>query len=327
MNSVNGMNSIIIVIIVIAVFMVIVSALIVFIALMRVKRTFGILEDMADRAGAGEDILEIYDESRLSALETKYAHFLSASAVSARNVKAEKDKIKTLISDISHQTKTPIANLILYSDLLAEEELPSSARENVTAIQKQAEKLRFLIDALVKLSRLENGILRLHPKKEAVEPMLREVYEAYKGRAADKGLELIWEAGGTEARMAEARMAEARMTEAQGAVFDAKWTSEAVANLVENAIKYTRQGSVRISVSAYEMFLRIDIKDSGIGIPEEEQAKIFARFYRAQAVQGEEGVGVGLYLAREILAGEGGYIKVTSRLGEGSVFSVFLPRE
>lgn len=293
----------------------------------RIRKTFDTLEDMADRAGTGEDILEVYDEGRLSVLETKYAHLLSASAISARNVEAEKDKIKTLISDISHQTKTPIANLLLYSELLAEEELPASARENVTAIQKQTEKLRFLIDALVKLSRLENGILQLHPKQEPVQPMLQEICAAYGKKAMAKGLLLILEEkAGTDGTIESHEGTEAAVT-AQTAVFDPKWTAEAIGNLVDNAVKYTDRGSVTISVSVYEMFLRIDIKDSGIGIAEEEQAKIFTRFYRSQTVQNEEGVGVGLYLVREILSAEGGYIKVESKQGYGSVFSVFLPRD
>ena len=308
-----GMN----VIIAIAVLGIAVAGIVLLYSFRRIRKTFDTLENMADKAGAGEDILEIYDESRLSALETKYAHLLSASAISARNVEEEKDKIKMLISDISHQTKTPIANLLLYSELLTEEELPATARENAEAIQKQTEKLRFLIDALVKLSRLENGILQLHPTQEAVWPMLQEIYLAYREKAVEKGLELILES------VKVAEMREARET----AVFDAKWTLEAIGNLVDNAIKYTEQGSVTISVSVYELFLRIDVKDSGIGISEEEQAKIFTRFYRSQAVRQEEGVGVGLYLAREILSQEGGYIKVASKPGEGAVFSVFLPRE
>lgn len=288
------------------------AGLVLWIGSRRIRKTFDTLEDMADRAGAGEDILEVYDESRLSALETKYAHLLSASAISARNVEAEKDKIKTLISDISHQTKTPISNLLLYSELLAEEELPSSARENADAIQKQTEKLRFLIDALVKLSRLENGILQLHPKQEPVQPMLQEICAAYRKKAMAKGLLLILEE---------------KEETAATAFFDPKWTAEAIGNLVDNAIKYTDRGSVAISAAVYEMFLRIDVKDSGIGISEEEQTKIFTRFYRSQTVQDEEGVGVGLYLVREILSAEGGYIKVKSKPGEGSMFSVFLPRE
>ena len=95
-------------------------------------------------------------------------------------------------------------------------------------------------------------------------------------------------------------------------VFDFKWTAEALANIVDNAIKYTEHGTIRISAVSYEMFARIDISDTGTGISESEQAKIFARFYRSNSVQKQEGVGIGLYLARQIISGEGGYIKAVS---------------
>ena len=110
------------------------------------------------------------------------------------------------------------------------------------------------------------------------------------------------------------------------AVFDFKWTEEALANIVDNAIKYTEHGTITISAVSYEMFARIDISDTGSGIPETEQAKIFARFYRSNSVQKQEGVGIGLYLARQIISGEGGYIKVASVPGKGSTFSIFLPK-
>ena len=112
------------------------------------------------------------------------------------------------------------------------------------------------------------------------------------------------------------------------AVFDSKWTAEAVGNLLDNAIKYTpRGGAVSVSISEYDMFCRIDVSDNGCGIPEEEQAKVFQRFYRSPSVADAEGVGIGLYLAGQIITGQGGYIKLTSKPGEGSTFSVFLPRE
>ena len=110
------------------------------------------------------------------------------------------------------------------------------------------------------------------------------------------------------------------------ATFDMKWTAEVLANIVDNAIKYTEHCTIRISAVSYEMFARIDISDTGSGIPETEQTKIFARFYRSKAVQEQEGVGIGLYLARQIITGEGGYIKVASVSGKGSTFSVFLPK-
>lgn len=274
----------------------------------KTRKTLDTLETMLTEAQNGVFKDSMFDESRLSALETRFYHYLTAGETSAVNVRKEKDRIKTLIGDISHQTKTPIANLLLYSELLQEEALSEGARESVRAIQEQAEKLRFLIASLVKLSRLENGILVLTPREQSVQPMLERVAEQYARKAEEKGLYL-------------------RLQNSDGqAVFDAKWTGEAVGNLVDNAIKYTCEGGIALSVTSYELFLRLDVTDTGRGIPEAEQAKIFARFYRSEGVREQEGVGIGLYLAREIVAKQGGYLKLHSEEGKGSTFSVFLPR-
>ena len=271
------------------------------------RKTMNALDKMITDAMDGSFCESTFDESLFSAIETRFAHYLSASAVSARNVSEEKDRIKTLIADISHQTKTPIANLLLYTELLQEESLSQEAQQYTATLHTQAEKLRFLIDALVKLSRLENGIIKLNPKKAPLAPMLNQVMQQYEPKAAAKKLTLHLE-----------------QTNAL-ACFDVKWTSEALCNLVDNALKYTCDGGVTLSVTSYEMFVRIDVKDTGIGIPEQEQSKIFSRFYRSDKNAEEEGVGIGLYLAREILRSEDGYIKVCSEPGKGSVFSMFLP--
>ena len=266
------------------------------------------IENMLDAATNHAFSETTFDESELSALETRFAHYLSASETSYRNISEEKEKIKSLIADISHQTKTPISNLLLYSELLLEEELPESARSNAESIRHQSEKLRFLIDSLVKLSRMENGIISLSVQRTALQPVLTHIVSQYRAEADAKGLTL--------------RVKDTDVT----ALFDSKWTTEALANIVDNAVKYTETGGVTISASCYEMFARIDITDTGIGIPEEEQAKIFARFYRSENVREEDGVGIGLYLARRIVSDEGGYIKVSSAPGKGSTFSVFLPK-
>ena len=291
---------------------ILVSALIIFHNYHRTKKTMNTIEQMLACASDVRFLEKNFDESRMSALETKFAHFLTASAVSAKNVAAEKNKIETLISDISHQTKTPIANLLLYSELLQEADLQDDVRGNAEAIYAQTEKLRFLIDSLVKLSRLENGIITLSPKQTPLLPMLQSICDQLAPKAEEKGLSL--------------KLRDAEAAAGICAVCDAKWTAEALCNITDNAIKYTAQGGITISITAYEMFARIDITDTGIGISEEEYAKIFSRFYRAQNAQDKEGVGIGLYLAREIVNGEGGYIKVSSSLGNGTTFSVFLPK-
>ena len=274
----------------------------------KTRKTMDTIEKMLDAAMDGSFSESTFDESKLSALETKFAHYLSAAETSSRNVAQEKDRIKSLIADISHQTKTPIANLLLYSELLMEENLPSSAKANVDALYNQSEKLRFLIDSLVKLSRLENGIISLSPQRSALQPLLQGITEQYAAKAVEKGLSLYLHDTDISA------------------IFDSKWTAEALANIVDNAVKYTDHGTITISAESYEMFARIDISDTGSGISESEQAKIFARFYRSNVVREQDGVGIGLYLARQIISGEGGYIKVTSTPGKGSTFSVFLPK-
>lgn len=275
----------------------------------KTKKIIKNLGDMLDAAMNGTFTETMFNESELSALETRFVHYLSAAESSAANVAIEKDRITALIADISHQTKTPITNLLLYSELLLEEELPDAAMTNARALYHQSSKLRFLIDSLVKLSRLENGIIALSEQPAKLQPMLERIAEQYAAKAEEKGLFLhLYD---TDA----------------SAVFDPKWTAEALANIVDNAVKYTEQGAITVSVKKYELFARIDIMDSGIGIPESEQAKIFSRFYRSERVKNQEGVGIGLYLARQIISGEGGYIKVAPNSGGGSIFSVFLPAQ
>ena len=285
---------------------------------LKLKHTFDSLEKMLNQAIDGNFKEGSFDESRFSRLEAKLEEYLSSASISAQNVKNEKDKLKELISDISHQTKTPIANLVLYGELLEGTELTEEQKSNVKAILTQTEKLRFLIDSLVKLSRLESGIIQLDRKKTEIFPILQNVVEQVQERAMTKGLSLI--------------LKETSAT----ATIDSKWTQEAIFNIADNAVKYTDQGSITISATEFDMFVRVDISDTGKGIPEEDQPKIFGRFYRGSSTKAEEGVGIGLHLAREIIIGQGGYIKVKSVPPQKAAlaipdqpvttFSVFLPK-
>lgn len=290
------------------------SVITIFFYRLHTLRTIRRLEDMIDAAIENSFTEYTFDESRLSALESRFAKYLSASETSRKNMEAEKNNIKELISDISHQTKTPVANILLYAELLGEQNLPPEAGQYVSSLTLQAEKLNFLISTLVKLSRLETGILTLSPKKTAVFPMLEELVSQYSPQAREKGLSLSLKRPDPENETAN-----------PAAVFDEKWTMEAIANLIDNAVKYTERGNITLSVNSYEMFLCIQVADTGIGIPEQEYSKIFSRFYRSEAVHEKPGVGIGLFLAREIIMLENGYIKVSSRPGKGSVFSVYLP--
>ena len=274
----------------------------------RTRRMLRRLARMLEDAARGDFREEDFDESLLSAVESRLASYLAASSVSARNLQQEKDAVKTLVADISHQTKTPIANLRLYAQLLEEQELTEEGRALAAALTGQAEKLQDLVQSLVKASRLETGIIVQNPRPLPLAPMLESAAAQFRPKAAEKGVSLTVEP--TEVL----------------AVFDPRWTEEAVCNLLDNAVKYTPPGgSVSVRVTAYELYRRIDVADTGPGVPEADQGKIFQRFYRSPDARDADGVGIGLYLVRKIAEGQDGYVKVFSKPGEGAKFSLFLP--
>lgn len=275
----------------------------------RTSKLLASLEDMMESAINGNFSESEYSEKRLSRLESKMYRYLTLGKTAHQQITNEKDKIKTLVSDISHQTKTPVSNILLYTQLLGEApELNTQSKSLVKQIEQQTEKLSFLVSALVKTSRLENGILKVQPCENSIGKLLKSL--DFTAQAQEKNIALCID-----------------NADHLTAFFDLKWTLEALSNIVDNAIKYTpKDGKVSIKVQQYEMFLRIDVEDTGIGMSEEETAKVFTRFYRSTRVAQEKGVGIGLYLAREIVAKENGYIKITSKINEGSTVSLFLPK-
>lgn len=273
------------------------------------RKTFERLNQMLDEAISGHFEERNYDESELSKLEAKWKRYLTSSKLSAQKIEADRAAIKELVTDISHQTKTPLANILLYAELLKERPLDEQTMKMVEEIHRQSEKLDFLIQSLVKTSRLESGILQLYPEKQDVGSLIKEVIGLAAAKAEQKGITIKYEEIPAQA------------------VFDPKWTKEALFNIVDNAIKYSPDDSfIQIKVLVYEMFLCIQIRDQGIGILEEEIPRIFGRFYRGKNVRTDEGVGIGLYLARQIVESQSGYIKVSSVPGKGSKFQMFLPK-
>lgn len=175
----------------------------------------------------------------------------------------------------------------------------------------QIDKLDFLMQAMVKTSRLETGVISLDKRKLPIYDTLA---------AALGGILLNAEKKNIEVSVSCPEMLEV--------VHDRKWTSEALFNILDNAVKYTPSGGrIGVSVESWEMYLKIDISDTGKGIAENRHGTIFKRFYREEEVHDIDGIGIGLYLSREIITMQGGYIKVVSELGKGSTFSVFLPRK
>lgn len=257
-----------------------------------------------------QEVFSVLNDDMLSKLQTQVIKLSGILKANNARLKKERDEIKSLISDISHQLKTPLANLHVYHGLLQDQSITSEQREEFTQnIHSQLQKLSFLLESLIKMSRLESGIIQLNPQiislKETCMTSIRQVYQ----NAQAKGVTLIFTPA-NDIQLAH----------------DPSWTAEAIFNILDNAVKYTPSGgTVTISYVRYEMFVRVDISDTGVGLDEAEINRIFKRFYRGQNARQQEGVGIGLYLAREIANRQGGYIKVRSKKEEGSTFSLFLP--
>lgn len=228
-----------------------------------------------------------------------------------RKVDEERQELQMLVSDISHQVKTPVSNLKMVTDtLLAKPVTEQERRDFLQGVRSQTDKLEFLFQALVKTSRLETGAIRLEKNDGLLIDTLAQAMSGIVYGAEKKGIAVS-----------------VQCPEDLRVSHDSKWTAEALFNLLDNAVKYTPAGGqISVSVEQWEMYVKLDVADTGKGIPESRQAAVFRRFYREEEVHDQPGVGIGLYLAREIITQQGGYMKVTSELGRGSTFSVFLPR-
>ena len=231
------------------------------------------------------------------------------------NVKMEQDsqskkEIQEMVSDIAHQIKTPIANIRMYSDTISNNDLSKEKeQEFLDIITGQVDKLEFLTDSLTKMSRLETNMMVLNKEQAKIIECLEKSKEQAQSLAEKKNINI--EINGDISATIK---------------YDKKWTLEAICNILENAIKYTSDnGRIEINIEKLESFLKIDIIDNGIGIESENINNIFKRFYREQKVHNIEGVGIGLYLSKTIIEQQNGYIKVKSRVNEGTTFSVFLP--
>ena len=249
-------------------------------------------------------------ETQLARIGHRLARLYQIMQENRRRVDEERQELQTLVSDISHQVKTPVSNLKMATDTLLEKPMAEAERTDfIRGIRSQTDKLDFLFQALVKTSRLETGVIQLDKKP---------------GRLFDTVAQAM--SGIVYAAEKKEIVVSVDCPEDLTVFHDSKWTSEALFNLLDNAVKYTPAGGkIAVSVVLWEMYVEIKVTDTGKGISESNQAAIFQRFYREEEVHEQQGVGIGLYLAREIVTRQGGYIKVVSEPGKGSEFSIMLP--
>jgi Osmosensitive K+ channel histidine kinase len=274
-----------------------------------IQNELKVLSEVIDDAIDGKKIQASNDETERSLLTTKLSRFAKVRNMEINSIKQNKKRVEALIADISHQTKTPISNVVLYSNLIIEN-ITNQEKVSIyaTNLNNQSEKLKWLIEELIHMSRLENSIIQCNVKHYRVDELIFKSINHVYSKAIEKNIEIKY------------------TSNTMKAYFDIKWTSEAVANILDNAIKYSlEKGVIEIDVIKYEQFLSIQIKDQGIGISEEEFPHIFKRFYRSEKVSTQDGLGIGLYLSRKILSTQNGYIKVESKQKEGAIFQVYLP--
>ena len=266
------------------------------------------IEDMLDGEAPPPEIYE--GENLFYKINHRLTRLYEVLRENRVSIAKERADLQELISDISHQVKTPVSNLKMINATLLEQPVPEEKqREFLQASSGQLDKLDFLMQAMIKTSRLETGVISLERK---IQPLYDTLAAALGG--------ILLNAEKKSIHVSVDCPSDILLSH------DKKWTGEALFNILDNAVKYTPAGgAIHVSVQSWELYVKIDITDSGRGIAESRQGMIFKRFYREEEVHDVEGIGIGLYLAREIVTMQDGYIKVTSAAGSGSTFSVFLP--
>lgn len=255
--------------------------------------------------------LENNEEGLLSRINTQFYQMSRRIELSMNKLNKEKQNIQALVTDISHQIKTPVSSIKLFNSLLIEDCITKKEKsEFLNTIKAQTAKLEWFTGSLIKLSRLETGMIELKKERKSLRDTVIKAVEEVYSKVLEKNIDVDVEAYG----------------EFQS-YHDARWTKEAIINVLENSIKYTDYGGkIKVQIEQINLYVKLDIEDNGIGIPKDEFNNIFKRFFRGKSeyVQNVEGSGVGLYLTRKILEEQGGSIVVDSIVGAGTKFSLFL---
>ena len=270
------------------------------------KKADKLLDDVISNRKA--DVSEL-SESELSLFASRIDRISEKLQIEIGRAEDEKEEVKQLISNISHQLKTPLSNVVMYSQLLQDNKISDEQRAEFTEkLRSHTEHLDWILNSLFKMTKLERDVITFETEELSVKETLVEAVNAVYEKAESAGIEISLD-----------------VHQDKKLLHNRKWTAEVFVNLLENAIKYSPFGGrIDIHIEPYEMYSGIVISDNGIGIKEEEQSLIFQRFYRSSDVQDITGSGIGLYLSKTILEKEKGYMTVASEYGKGSSFTVYL---
>ena len=259
---------------------------------------------------AGGNTLKTGIRSQLQEQMERVGH---AVEVYKKQLEDEKENTKSMITDISHQLKTPVSALRLSLELLGDEQITEEEkREFLERGKQEVEKLNHLMGTLVNLSRLEADMIRLEPRKASLKATLIRGVNGIYLKAEEKQIEM-----------------EMKEFSDMELLHDPRWTAEAISNVLDNAVKYSpAKSAIRIRVEPMVSYVLIEVEDEGIGIEKSEYPNIFKRFYRGKRPEAEaqEGAGVGLYLVRKIFEEQGGNVCALPAHGKGTVIRMMLPK-
>ena len=259
------------------------------------------------------------DELLLARIENQLVRIQEMLDGRRKEAEESRDEIQKLISEIAHQMRTPLANIESYTCLLrdaaenteAGDEPDKTGQERqqyLAALEESERKLHFLVDSFVKMARLEQHIIQIRKDETDLLKTVQNVFGQIQNRAEEKGIRF-----------------QIRMPERAVCVHDPNWLGEALFNILDNAVKYSAPGgSIEVTLQQNEMFTKFQVRDHGLGIEAGEENQIFRRFYRGRRVTVQEGFGLGLYLAREIIRLHGGFV-TARRMEQGLLIEVNLP--
>ena len=286
-------------------------ALTIFLYRRYVLRVFNSIDTVLERLLSKDVSLpgEITGEDRISKLTHKANRILIMCVSEVKQTKDEKETIQGFISDMSHQMKTPLSGISMYADLLLEGNLSAEEQQEfLSRIKSGTNKLQWMMDSLIKMSRLEVGAIGLAPASKGIRQTISDAISSVLAAASKKNISI-----------------KVSDFEDMPLYHDRKWTCEAIANVLENAVKYSgTDGVIEVSVEPLPIHTKIIITDHGMGIEKDDWNMVFKRFYRGQNAKDSEGAGLGLYLATLIMEKQGGYIMVDSIPGQFTSFSLFL---
>lgn len=227
----------------------------------------------------------------------------------------ESDRLKScFLANISHEIRTPMNGILGFSELLREPLLSEEEKEQyIDLIHECGKRLLTIINDLIDISRIEAGEMEVHQGKTAVNEVLEGVHAFFKPQAEEKGLSFSCRAG---------------LPASESVIItDKTRLNQVLSNIVNNALKYTKKGSIEFGYRKVDDMLEFYVKDTGIGIPDDQQDKIFERFRQVSldSTREYEGAGLGLSLCKAFIEMLGGTIRVNSVPEKGSAFYFTLP--